>query len=168
VRDLCPIVLEGTVFVKIGAVIQIMAFQTTVLRLLKRQSHRDPQQVSLGFLNPGVLPLGLGMLLAGSVAVFTPIPLQMAAILQRKVSRFIGVVILRVPTGNVATDALGVKVPRNITPLPWLDDVIGSSKVRRPLPNGIGGRMALSTNLRADKAIPGRMCDRSQTETGKA
>ena len=58
-------------------------------------------------------------------------------------------VLLRIPSGHVAAQALGIEVPRNVAPLAGLNQRVGRMGVLRLLPHGHRFRVAFAAGGRA-------------------
>src|SRR5690606_34414527 len=101
---------------------------------------------------------------ARTMAVFTAIPCQVRTRLQRQIARVIGIIVLWVPAGHMATEALGIEVPGDIAALTWMDNALGRHRMRGVLPNLIGRCMALAAGFAADKTVAAGMLDRPKPQ----
>lgn len=141
--DLLPVFFEGPFFVEVGAIVDVVALETLFLRVGKCQSHRGSEFFELLFIACSIL-FGLDMLQSWSMAILTAIAMQIDRAFQSFVSGFVGRELLRIPTGNMAGDALGVKVPCHRS-LGRLYNRIGRMSMGCLGPNLVGCRMALTT-----------------------
>lgn len=119
--DLLPVFLEGVVFVEIGAIVDIVAFQTFVMRLGKRQLHFLPQFGKHLFARFDISRFGVRVIFSWAMAILTTIPQHVRCLLQRLESRLVRQKALGVPAGRVAGDAFRVEVPWE-RPLGGLDN----------------------------------------------